>query len=273
MADNQEHRMLFDLRGRRRNLVKVVYAVLAILMGGSLFLTVGGFNISEIFNNGGTTTDAAKPYEEQAERIEAKLKKDPQNPDLLLALTRAQINAGNNHVDLADNGQPEVTTEATQEWLQAYQSWSEYLEATKEPSPGLALLVAPMMAQLTEFSRTYPEFDLRINAAIDAQRIVAEQRPSPSAWSTLAFYTYFTGDEKAAEKAKAEAKKLVGSKAEAETVDTQLKPAEENAAKFLKEKAKAEKAAEAEKAASGGQTAPPESIENPFGGLSGGSGE
>ena len=37
----KEHRMVFDIRGRRKHVVKVVYAVLAVLMGASLFLVVG----------------------------------------------------------------------------------------------------------------------------------------------------------------------------------------------------------------------------------------
>lgn len=268
--DDKEHQMLFDLRGRRRNVIKVVYAVLAILMGTSLFLTVGPFSIAEIFNDGSGSTDAAQPYEEEAERIEAKLKASPKDDGLLLRLTRAQINAGNNNVDIEDNGERTVTPEATQQYLQAYQSWSEYLEATKEPSPGLALLVAPMMAQLTETARTYPEFDSRLEAAIDAQKIVAEERPSVNAWTTLAFYTYFTGDGDAAEEAAAKAKKLVNSKPEEKAIETQLKPAKENAEKFLQEKARAEKAEEAERAAGGGDGSTPESLENPFGGLGGG---
>jgi len=40
MADG-ERRMLFDIRGRRKNVVKVVYAILAVMMGASLFLVVG----------------------------------------------------------------------------------------------------------------------------------------------------------------------------------------------------------------------------------------
>lgn len=268
--DDKQHQMLFDIRGRRKNVVKVVYAVLAILMGTSLFLTVGPFSIAEIFNDGSTSTNTAEPYEEEAERIEAKLKAKPDDSGLLLRLTRAQINAGNGHVDVEDNGERTITPEATQQYLLAYQSWSEYLESTKEPSPGLALIVAPMMAQLTELARTYPEFDLRLDAAINAQRIIAEQRPSVNAWTTLAYYTYFTGDTAAAEKAAAKAKKLVGSKAEAEAVDTQLKPAKENAANFIQEKEKAEKAEQAEKAAGGGDGSAPESLENPFGGLGGG---
>ena len=62
--------MLFDLRGgRRRSMVKVVYAVLAVLMGASLFLTVGPLNIGELFSNSGSAGNAAEPFEEQTERL------------------------------------------------------------------------------------------------------------------------------------------------------------------------------------------------------------
>jgi hypothetical protein len=265
--DDKQHQMLFDLRGKRRNLVKVVYAVLAILMGGSLFISIGGFNISELFNDGNSISDVAKPYEEEAERIEAKLAKKPEDSDLLLRLTRAQINAGNNSVEREENGQIAITPEALQRYSEAYQSWSEYLEATKEPNPSLALVVAPMLLQMAEYSSTYPQIDSRIQAAVDAQRIVTEGRPSVNAWTTLAYYTFFTGDSAAAEKAKTEAKKLANSKAEAQAIDAQLEPVEKTAARYLKTKSKAEKA---EKAASKGKGPAPESLEDPLGGLGGG---
>jgi hypothetical protein len=81
----KEHRMFFDLqRGRRRTTVKVVYAILAVLMGLSLFLVVGSFNIAELFSSNGSSgsSEIAKPYEEQAERLEAKLKEAPEDQAL-----------------------------------------------------------------------------------------------------------------------------------------------------------------------------------------------
>lgn len=266
-----EHQMLFDLRGGRRGkIVKVVYAVLAVLMGLSLFLVVGGFNLAELFNSNSSSGEAAKTYEEQAERIEAKLVKAPGEPELLRNLTRAQINAGNAQVSIDESsGERQVSTDAAQEYQKAYQSWSEYLKATPKPDPGLALLVAPMLLQLAELSTTYPQADSRIRSATEAQQIVTEQRPSLNAWSTLAFYSYFT-DPKTAEKARAEAKKLAANKAEREAIDKQLDQFEKNAERYRSAKAKAEKAQKAEEAAQGGGGAVPPSVENPLGGLSGG---
>lgn len=263
---DKQHKMLFDLRGGRRGrVVKVVYAVLAVLMGLSLFLVVGGLNIAELFNDGGGVSNAAEPYEEQADRIEVKLKKDPENPDLLLSLTRAQINAGNAQYG-EEGGQRVLTTESVQSFQEADQSWSEYLKATDEPNPGLAQLVAPMMITLAETASGYTQADQRIEAATAAQKIVAEARPSVNSLSTLAFYTYFTGDFKAAEKARAEAKKLARAKSETEAIDKQLDEYKKNATSYVAAKEKAEK----EQQQTGGQA--PEGLENPLSPGLGGSG-
>jgi len=251
--------MLFDLRGGRRgSVVKVVYAVLAVLMGASLFLTVGPFSISEIFNSGGGDTNLAKPYEEEAERIEARLEKTPEDPQLLLSLTRAQINAGNAEAQREPNGEVIITADSVQSYQEADQSWSDYLKATDEPNAALAALVAPMMLQLAETSTTYPQADQRIGAATEAQEIVAKGRPSVNSLTTLAFYTYFTGDFAAADKARAEAKKLAKTKTEREQIDETLDEYEKNASKYVATKKQAEKA---EKAA-GGKA--PENLENPL---------
>jgi len=251
--------MLFDLRGGRRgSVVKVVYAVLAVLMGASLFLTVGPFSISEIFNSGGGDVNLAEPYEEQAERIEARLEKTPEDPQLLLSLTRAQINAGNAEAQREPNGEVILTTESVQAYQEADQSWSNYLKATDEPNAALAALVAPMMVQLAETSASYPQADQRIEAATEAQQIVAKGRPSVNSLTTLAFYTYFTGDFAAADKARAEAKKLAKTKSEREQIDQTLDEYEKNASKYVAAKKQAEKA---EKAA-GGKA--PENLENPL---------
>jgi len=258
--------MLFDLRGgHRRNVVKVVYAVLAILMGASLFLTVGPFSISEIFNSGGGSTNLAKPYEEEAERIEARLAKDPGNPKLLLSLTRAELQAGNVEATREPNGAVILTTDSVQSYQQADQTWSEYLKATDKPDPALAALVAPMQIQLAESSTSYGQADQRISAAAETQEIVVKERPTVNALVTLAFYTYFTGDTAAAEKARAEAKKLAKTDGQRKEIDKVLDEYKKNASTYVTRKTQAEKE---QKAAGGGAS---ESLENPLspGGLGG----
>ncbi|MGN6586309.1 MAG: hypothetical protein ACTHKT_02400, partial [Solirubrobacterales bacterium] len=126
-SGGKEHRMLFDLkRGKRKTAVKVVYAVLAVLMGLSLFLVTGGLSLNELFNsNGGGSSEAIKPYEEQAERLEAKLRKDPENPQHLLSLARARVTAGNTLLS-GEEVSEEHLVEGLQQYQQASSAWSEY---------------------------------------------------------------------------------------------------------------------------------------------------
>src|ERR1700742_5136821 len=93
---NNEHRMVFDIRGRRRHVVKVVYAILALLMVASLFLVTGAINVNTLFGGSNTSGESAvSSLEKEAERIEAKSAKEPENTDLLANLTRARISVAN----------------------------------------------------------------------------------------------------------------------------------------------------------------------------------
>lgn len=276
---DKEHQMLFDLRGKRRNVVKVVYATLAVLMGLSLFLVIGGFNIAELFSSGTGTGNAAEIYEEQIERIEGRLEKEPEDPNLLTALTRAHINAGNSQITTTASGEESFSLEAIQQWEQAYQSWSDYLKATDEPSGGLALLVSPTLVRLAELSGSFQKAAIQIQAAVDAQKIAAKRLPSVNSFTTLAQYTYFTDDFPAAEKARAQAKKLATGKPEREAIDKQLDESKKRAEKFLQEKERSDRQLKAARekggsagAPEGGETpeaASPEA-ESPLGGALGG---
>jgi hypothetical protein len=259
-----EHRMVFDIRGRRKHVVKVVYAVLAVLMGASLFLVVGPLNVGELFNSNSGSAEAAKPFEEQAERLEAKLRKEPESEQLLLSLARAQVSAGNSTLSLEPSEDDLV--KAVQQYQLASSTWSEYLKTTDEPNAGTAQLMAPALVTLAERSRSIAEAQRNIEAATEAQQLVAKQRPTLNSLSTLALYTYFTGDFAAAEKAQAEAEKKTQAKFEAEQLDKQLKEVKERAEKFQQE---VKKAANVEKEAAKVNKGNPESLENPSNALNG----
>jgi hypothetical protein len=261
----KEHRMVFDVRGRRKHVVRVVYALLAVLMGLSLFLVVGSVNLGELFSSSGSgSSNLAQPTEEQAERLEAKLKKSPEDPELLQGLARARVTAG--HTYLSNEPNEEDLTNALQQYQLASAAWSEYLDATDEPSAGTAQLVAPALLALAERSRTYDEAQRNVEAASEAQKIVAEQRPTLNAFSTLALYTYFTGDYKAAEAAQAKAAKLTREKFEVEQLDKQMEEVKKNAEKFQKGR---KQAAAAEKAAAKSNKGNPESLQSPTNPLGG----
>ena len=261
----KEHRMVFDIRGRRKYAVKVVYAVLAVLMGASLFLVVGPLNIGELFNsNGSGSSNLAQPYEEQAERLEAKLKRTPEDEQLLMGLTRARVTAGNSLLSSEPN--EEDLAKALQQYQLASASWSEYLEATSEPIAGTAQLVAPALLSLAEHGRTFEQAQRNIEAATEAQKIVSEQRPTLNSFATLARYTYFTGDYKAAEAAQAKAAKLTKAKFEREELEKLMEETKKAAEKFQQER---KRVAAAEKSAAKNNKGNPESLQSPANGLGG----
>jgi hypothetical protein len=259
LAESGERRMLFDIRGRRRHVIRVVYATLALLMGASLFLVVGPFSIADIFNTA-STSSPAKVLDEQAERIEGRLRTEPDNPDLLLALTRARVGAGNAGVETnSETGLPYLTPEGREDLLLASEAWNRYLKATDEPNPSGALVMAGAYFSLAESSGTLEEVEEKVENAAEAQRIAAEARPSVGTLTNLAIYEYFANDFAAGDEAarQAEAK---APKSERGTVKQQLTQYRQRGKAFeaqKKEFAKAEKKQ--------GE----EALKNPLGGLGG----
>ncbi|HTR75697.1 MAG TPA: hypothetical protein VMH33_10645 [Solirubrobacterales bacterium] len=253
--------MVFDIRGRRGHVIKVVYALLALLMVASLFLVTGAFNLNSILGLQSSTESATSSLEKQAENLEAKLVKTPEAEDLLAGLTRTRINIADTMIN---NGEIESTSdqeEIKHQLALASESWSKYLKAAAEPSAGLAVQVAPSLFQLATVSSTNEEALENLEAAAGAQEIVAEQRPSVNSWSTLALYALYAQDKKTAEEAKAETLKLSTTKFSRESFENQYESTEKKAKEF----GEGVKAEEAGKSKSAGK----ESLENPLGGLGG----
>jgi hypothetical protein len=248
---DDERRMVFDIRGRRKNVVKVVYAILALLMGLSLFLLAGSGGIASIFNSD-TTSDVAAQFEDQAEKLEFKLKQDPQDPQLLLGLTRTQINAGNALAEAnPETGEIAYTPESRQYLLEASESWSRYLKATDQPDSGGAQLAAQALFGLAQSSRNGTEAESNVRAAAQAQQIVAEARPSLGSLSTLAIYRLYSFDYDGAAQARKEAVPFANTKFERENLGNELDQISKRAHAFEKQLQEIEK--EAKKAREKGE--------------------
>ncbi|HXV05888.1 MAG TPA: hypothetical protein VFP23_08320 [Solirubrobacterales bacterium] len=258
-----ERRLLFDVRGRRRHVVRVVYAILALLMMSSLFFVVGPFNFSSLFGQGGTSS-AAKVLNEQAERVERRLAASPADKALLLAATRARIGAGNAQVEVDPaTGAPTVTPEARADLERATGFWDRYVkEAGAAPSPSVALLVASAHFGLAQAGTSTSDIDAHIKQAAAAQRIVAKAHPSVGSLSTLAIYEYFSGDFAGGDRAARQAEAKAPSKAGAAPIEKQLAEYRKRAKQYAKQRAQLAKLEKSK-----GK----EALQNPLGGLAGGS--
>jgi hypothetical protein len=259
-----ERRMLFDIRGRRKHVIRVVYAILALLMGTSLFLVVGPVNLGQLLGNSTSTTNSAAIFDEEAERIEQRLRAHPQDAGILVSLTRARINAGRAASELEPtSGEAVVTAKAREEFEQANAAWDRYLKQVgAKASPSMAVLVSGSAFALAQNSKSYPEAFEYLRDAANAQRLAAEARPSVGLYSTLAAYEFLRGDDAAGAKAGAQALSLAGTSKEKKALSKQLKAYRKQGKEVQKAK---KEAAKAEKGKG------KESLENPLGGLGGSS--
>jgi hypothetical protein len=255
--------MLFDIRGRRKHVVRVVYAILALLMGASLFLVVGPVNIGSLVGTGGTTSPS-KVLHEQAERIEEKLVRDPNNEAQLLALTRVWISAANSETETnPETGATFYTPEGRQDLERGTQAWALYQERAKEPKASAALLASRSYFGLAETSPSFEEIEELVEKAADTQRLAAELQPTINSLTTLAIYEYYNGDFAAGDKATKEAAAKAATKEEAKEVKKQMAEFRQRGKAFEAQK----KAFEKEE-----KTIGKERLENPLEGLGGSTG-
>ncbi|HKP21017.1 MAG TPA: hypothetical protein VJT68_05845 [Thermoleophilaceae bacterium] len=129
--------MLFDLRGRRRRAVQVTYLMLALLMGGGLVLFGVGGDVSgglvDAFKGGGGSSGNSA-LNDQIEKQEERLQKNPQNQALLQELVR-------NYYAKASQSRESGTAfppDAKDDLRKAASYWTRYAEAADKPNPTTA---------------------------------------------------------------------------------------------------------------------------------------
>lgn len=194
--------MLFDLQSRgRRNVVKIIYLWLAILMGGGLILfgigTGGTGGLFDAFSGGGS--DASTQVSDAEKQASRTVRLHPTDAQAWAALTRARFQTaglGDNYDTSAntftDAGREKLTSAAT--------AWQRYLRLEpKKPDAALARLMA----------QAYSEVGLnQPSQAADALEIVSEVQPSAASYSQFAQYSYLASEVRKGDLAAAKAVQL-----------------------------------------------------------------
>jgi hypothetical protein len=258
--------MLFDLRGKRKRFIQVIYALLAVLMGGGLiFFGIGSSANGGLFNaiglGGDGNTGAGTNYDESAQKIERQLTTDPKDAALLLKLTRMRILAGNSKSPSDSTGQVAYSDDSLREFQQAADAWERYVKAVRgKPDPGVAILAAQTYFALAVSERNLLTAVNNVKGAAEAQQIYTDAKPSLGSYSQLAEYLYLSGDFSAGDAA---AKDAVAAADETnrEVTKSRLKQIRKQAEELAKQVEKVEKAKGSK-----------QQLENPLGGLSGGGG-
>ena len=194
--------MLFELGGRRKRFIQVIYVCLALLLGGGLvFMGIGGdaqgglLDAFGLGNSSQSTTDSAT--EDDIEKAEQALAADPDDERALLLLARSQYISGQQALEVDEQNVPSLTEEAIASFEASTEAWERYL-ATKpdKPDSEVATVVFQAYSSLA-FARDDPALiQQTLEGATETAEIVAEAQPGPNSYLQLATYAYLSGDPK-----------------------------------------------------------------------------
>jgi hypothetical protein len=273
--------MLFDLQSpRRRVFIKIVYAGLAVLIGGGLILgtfgSAGGGLLDSIgLGGGGGSVDSA--LQSQIDDAQSAANADPTNPTKLLELARTQATVAKQQIEVDDQGNPKPNSDAAELYAKASDNWDKYLKLNGKnpPDAGAAVLIADGFFYLAQTSTSVADADTNIKDAAAAQKIVADALPGSGTYFNLALYSYFAGETKQAEEAAKKVEDMVAGAQKTQVVK-QFEQLATNAKAFRKQVKDASKSQNGAAGASGTPGAPGSTtpFQNPLGSspLGGGSG-
>jgi hypothetical protein len=184
--------MLFDLRGKRRRLVQVVYLTLAVLMGGGLVLFGIGGDVSgglvDAFTGGGggNSGGGTSLIDKRVEKNEKAVTANPKNAVALKALARDHYQLALEDADQQGN----FGSTGKQELAKAGAAWQKYL-ALNPPKVDDSLAGLMINAYETNALNDPAE-------AAGAAEVVANARPSAAAYLRLMQFAQAAGQTRKA---------------------------------------------------------------------------
>jgi len=231
--------MLFDLRGRgRQRVIRVVYVILAFLLGGGLVLfgiggDVSGGLVDAITERGGSTDSGNKRFEDRAAAAAQKVRVNPNDEQAYKDLIRARVQLASVN-DRLDPNTGEYTPAGKAKLNLAKDAWNDYLDLKPTtPDDSVASLMVRALVSLDD-----------LEGAARAQEIVAQARPADGTYATLAQLSYEAGLTRKGDLATKEALRLADDD-EREALKGQL------------EQAKSQSVLEQVQGATGSSSAPP----------------
>jgi hypothetical protein len=238
--------MLFDLQGKRKRAVQVIYLGLAILMAvGLVGLGIGGSANGGIFDAlgiGGDGGSGDPQYQEQIDKANEALASDPKDQRALVDLTRYEFLAARDASEVDETtGQRIPTADAIDHYENSVDAWERYLATNpKPPDDDVASLA--IQAYLVTIDPTSTLGDRDLAKLVTAAEIVAEARPSYGTYSDLASYAYIAGDDKTGAEAAENAKKEAADDAQRKQVDQLVKQSKATREQILAQRKQRDKA-------------------------------
>jgi hypothetical protein len=234
--------MLFDVKGKRKRMIQVVYVILAVLFGGSLVLFGTGSGVQggllDAFTGGGGGNNSV--FQDQYESAQKRARAKPASEAAQLAVVRAAFNLAASP-EGSDSTTGQLTDKGGQAVTAAAVAWERYLKLKpKKPDPGTAQFAALAYGALQDYK-----------SGVKAQEVAAKYRPSANSYFQLADFAYRAGLDKKGNEAAAEAVRRTPSD-QRNTVRDLIKRAQKQGKQIAAQIKKAEQAARKQGKKSGG---------------------
>jgi tetratricopeptide (TPR) repeat protein len=231
--------MLFELGGKRKRFIQVIYVFLALLLGGGLiFFGIGGSapgGLGDAIGLGGGGGNDNPEFQAKIEKAQQTLQTNPDNTKALLELARNEYLNGQAALEVDDQGITVLTEDAVNDFEAAVDAWEHYLDVTKgKPDESVAALMIQAYQNIRFESTNFASIERRLEGAQTTAEILAQARPGPNSYLALASAAYAAGDTKTAEKAADKALAAVGESSKA-AMEQQLKAAKRTGAAIQKE--------------------------------------
>ncbi len=195
--------MLFDLQGKRKRFVQVIYAGLALLIGGGLvFFGIGGAGGGGLLDAVGIGSDTTQSsnYDEQIDKANETLSSNPNDERALLVLARYEFLKGQEQREVADNGSYQLTEGTINSYENAADAWERYVKTKpkelNDDVAGLMVQVYPIL-----YSVDTAQQEQILDNLVTAAKIVAEARPALGTYQNLATFAYYAQDQQVADEA------------------------------------------------------------------------
>lgn len=211
--------MLFDLRGRgRRRTIQVIYATLALLMGGGLvFFGIGGNTSGGLFDafqsNSGVSAD--ETLTKRLDQLEERTATNPRDAAAWAELTRVRVqtaSSGENY----DQATQTFTDKGKAELRRAAAAWQRYL-ALDPPKPDANVANQMVRAYGPDGLANYPEAVRAMELVIDARG----EQATPALYAQLAILAHGAKQERKSTLAQTKAIELAP-KADRDQVKSQI---------------------------------------------------
>jgi tetratricopeptide (TPR) repeat protein len=214
--------MLFDLRGRgRRRAIQVIYASLALLMGGGLiFFGIGGNTSGGLFDafKGGSTLSNQQAFKKRLDGLDRRVRLNPKDAQAWadLAALRFQVATTGDGYDQVNQV---YTDKGKAELRQAETAWDRYLALNPKPADDK---VANQMI------RAFGPAGLKAyDKAVGAMEIVIDSRPPSAAlYANLAILAHAAKQDRKSTLAQGKAEDLAKSSAERKQITQSIQGAE-----------------------------------------------